>query len=247
MTMKPYLRKFALTAHITTSVGWLGAVACFFALAIAALLSEDAQLVRGTYLAMALTGSYVIVPLCLTSLLTGLIQSLGTRWGLFQYYWVVTKFLLTLVSALILFGFTLTFGDLGNLAANTTLSIDELHNLQQSPVLHSGGGLLMLLAITTLSVYKPWSKTPYGRRKHNERHQVPQSIPLEGRTTLHNSEDPLVIDLPSETDSAHSNLRASRETISTLPWKQYVLLGILGFVLLLVITLHLTSGGLDFH
>jgi len=33
--MTPRLRKFVLTAHVTLSVGWLGAVAGFLALAIA--------------------------------------------------------------------------------------------------------------------------------------------------------------------------------------------------------------------
>lgn len=31
--MSPTLRKFTLTAHVTSSVGWLGAVACFLVLA----------------------------------------------------------------------------------------------------------------------------------------------------------------------------------------------------------------------
>jgi hypothetical protein len=35
-TLTPGLRKLALTAHVTTSVGWLGAVAGFLALAIGA-------------------------------------------------------------------------------------------------------------------------------------------------------------------------------------------------------------------
>ena len=39
-------------AHVTSTVGWLGAIAEFLALAIAALTSRDMQLVRGTYLAM---------------------------------------------------------------------------------------------------------------------------------------------------------------------------------------------------
>jgi hypothetical protein len=37
MAMTPRLRKFALTAHVTSSVGWLGAVAAFLALAVAGL------------------------------------------------------------------------------------------------------------------------------------------------------------------------------------------------------------------
>ena len=54
MTMTPRSRKFALTLHVTSSVGWFGAVAGFFALAIAGLTSGDAQMVRAAYLAMSL-------------------------------------------------------------------------------------------------------------------------------------------------------------------------------------------------
>ena len=115
------LRKFALTAHVISSVGWLGAVAAFLALAVAGLTSRDAQLVRGSYLAMELTGWYVIVPLCLASLATGLVQSLITPWGLFRHYWVLVKFLITVVSAAILFAYTKTLGHLGGLAADRPL------------------------------------------------------------------------------------------------------------------------------
>ena len=50
MPMTPRLRKLMLTAHVTSSVGWLGAVAVSFALAVAGLTSQDAQTVRGAYL-----------------------------------------------------------------------------------------------------------------------------------------------------------------------------------------------------
>lgn len=169
--MTPSIRKFALTAHITSAVGWLGAVAAFLVLAIVSLTTQNIQTVRGVYLAMGLTGWYVIVPLCLASLLTGLVMSLGTKWGLFRHYWVLVKFLLTVISTLILFGFTQTLGNIGILAADMTLSVDELRSLSQSPVIHSGGGLLVLLVNTTLSVYKPWGKTRYGLPVQNERNK----------------------------------------------------------------------------
>ena len=102
MTMRPRLRKFALTAHVTSSVGWLGAVAGFLALAVAGLTSQDAQMVRAAYLAMDLTTWFVIVPLSLASLLTGLVQSLGTTWGLFRHYWVLAKLLLTILATVAL-------------------------------------------------------------------------------------------------------------------------------------------------
>lgn len=168
MIMKPRLRRLALAAHITFSVGWLGAVAGFLALALQSLKIQDAQLMRGFYLALWVTGWYVIVPLCLASLATGLVQSLGTQWGLFRHYWVSTKFILTVVSTLVLFAFTQTLGDIGVLAADTGLSLNELRNLSQSTVLHSSGGLLVLLVNTILSVYKPWGKTRYGLPKQDE-------------------------------------------------------------------------------
>lgn len=166
--MTPGLRKFALTAHITSTVGWLGAVIGFLALAIAALTSQDVQMVRGAYLSMELTGWYVLVPLCLASLVTGLVMSLGTPWGLFRHYWVLIKFLITVIAAFILFMYTQTLGHLGELAADVTLTVDDLRN--PSPVLHSGLALLALLVTTALSVYKPRGMTRYGQRKqHDER------------------------------------------------------------------------------
>jgi len=216
--MTPGLRKFALTAHVTSSVGWLGAVAGFLALAVAGLTSHDGQLVRGLYLAMGVTGSYVIVPLCLASLLTGLVMSLGTKWGLFQHYWVMTKFLLTVVSTFILFGFMQTLGHIGAMAADTTMSIDELRNLSQSPVLHSGGALLVLLVNTMLSVYKPCGRTRYGLRKQHEQSEV------------------LPVDLPSRPESDVEVVLGS--TSKTPRWVSVV--GILAIVLtLLFLVAHL--------
>jgi hypothetical protein len=100
--MTPSFRKLFLTAHITFSVGWLGAVAAFLALVIAGLTSRDVHMVRAAYSAMELTARFVIVPLAFASLLSGLIQSLGTPWGLFRHYWVLVKLLLTIFATIVL-------------------------------------------------------------------------------------------------------------------------------------------------
>ena len=170
MTISPSLRKLALTAHVISTIGWLGAIVGFLALAVAALTSEDVQLVRGTYLAMQLTGWYVLVPLCVASLATGLIMSLGTSWGLFRHYWVLMKFVITIVAAIILFMYTQTLDQLGALARDSSLPLNDLRN--PSPVLHSGLAVLALLVNTTLSIYKPKGMTRYGRRKQREQRTV---------------------------------------------------------------------------
>jgi hypothetical protein len=167
--MTPGLRKFVLTAHITTSVGWLGAVVAYLALDVAAATSQDAQMVRAAYLAMELTTWFVIVPLILASLLTGLVSSLGTTWGLFRHYWVLVKFLLTVLAAIVLLLQTQPISYVGGVAAETTLSEADLRGLRTSLVTHAAGGVLVLIAATTLAVYKPRGMTRYGWRKQHER------------------------------------------------------------------------------
>jgi hypothetical protein len=166
--MTPRVRKFALTAHVISSVGWLGAVACVLALAIAGLTSQNAQTVRAAYLAMDVTAWSVLVPLALASLLTGLVQSLGTKWGLFRHYWVVTKLLINLVATIVLLMYTQTLSTLANAAAKTPLPSDDLDALRSpSPVLHAGVALVLLLIATTLAIYKPAGLTRYGWRKQH--------------------------------------------------------------------------------
>lgn len=172
--MTPRFRKLALTGHVTFSVGWLGAVATFLALAIAGLTSHDAKMVRAAYLAMALTGWFVIVPLSLASLLSGLVQSLGTTWGLFKHYWVLIKLLMTVLASVVLLVHMRPISDMAALAAEKALSGDELRGLRIQLVADAGAALLVLLVATTLSVYKPRGMTRYGRRKQHEQRTASQ-------------------------------------------------------------------------
>ncbi len=174
MTMTSGLRKFALTAHVACSVGFLGAVAGFLALAIAGLSSRDAQVVRAAYLAMELTTWSVVVPLSVASLLTGIVQALGTPWGLFRHYWVLVKLLLTVVTTSVLLLQTEPISHIAAAAAEKVLSSADLRALRSSLVFpHAAGGLLLLLVTTTLSVYKPRGMTRYGWRKKHGQHALP--------------------------------------------------------------------------
>ena len=81
MRLQPRLRRLTLAVHIICSVGWIGAAAAYLALGLAAQLSQRGQLVRAAWIAMDLTGWYVIVPLGCLALVTGLIMAFGTPWG----------------------------------------------------------------------------------------------------------------------------------------------------------------------
>ncbi len=173
MIMAPRLRKFALTAHVSSSVGWLGAVVVFLALAVVGLTSQDAQTVRGAYLVMKPAAWFVLVPLAFASLLTGLVQSLGTTWGLFRHYWVLFKLLITVFTTIVLLVYMETFSFMAGVAADPSADLGVVRNA--SPVLHAALALLLLLVATVLAVYKPRGMTRYGRRKQREERRNKES------------------------------------------------------------------------
>lgn len=186
MTMTPRIRKLALTAHIVTTLGWLGAVLVFLALAVIGLTSPDAQTVRAAYLVMAPAGWYILVPLAFASLLTGLIQALGTTWGLLRHYWVLFKLLITLFATIVLLMFMETFSILTDMAADPAMPTADVRAMGSFPRDHAAAAVLLLLAATVLAVYKPKGMTRHGQRTHRRlrtsRREQPAATPAT-RTT----------------------------------------------------------------
>src|SRR3569623_1618107 len=119
------------------------------------MTSRATQTLRTAWFAMELIGWYVIVPLSLASLLTGLVMALGTPWGLFRHYWVLFKLVLTILATIILL---LNMQTVSYIARFAETDSDALGGLR-GELLHAGVGLLVLLVITILSVYKPRGMT----------------------------------------------------------------------------------------
>src|SRR5262245_20699768 len=165
MTMPPRLRNVVLTAHLVVSVGWLAAAVAYAGLVVAALKSQDAQMVRATYLAIQPMLWFAIVPLAFAALLTGIAQSLGTPWGLFRHYWVIFKLVLTVIATGILLKNTATVDGWSALARETAST--DVNGLK-GQLIHAVGGVVVLLLITVLGVCKPKGMTRYGWRKHHE-------------------------------------------------------------------------------
>lgn len=223
--MSPFFRKLALTGHITSSVGWLGAVTGFLALAVAGLTSKDTEMVRAAYFAMEFTAYFVIVPLSLASPVTGIVQSLGTTWGLFRHYWVMIKFLITIPATILLLVHMQPIGHLARVVGETTLASGTLAGLRIRLVADAGAALIVLLVATTLSVYKPWGMTPYGRRKQQRGSSQRPYPDTNGETSV----------------GTKRGLIVGRQ----LPMKIF---GVIVLILvLLFIFLHLSRGGLGGH
>jgi hypothetical protein len=162
--MSPPVRKAFLAVHVITSVGWIGAVAAFLVLAVAGARSADVSVAQAFGAAVATTGWWAVVPFCLASLATGVIQSLGTPWGLVRHYWPAIKLLLTLAATLALLIHMQPTTWLGEAADARTAGMADLVAVQRQLAVDAGAALIVLILATLLSIYKPQGLTPLGWR-----------------------------------------------------------------------------------
>lgn len=157
--MTPKVRKFALTAHVTSSVGWLGSVAAFLAVALVALMNADGLKARAASTTMELIGWYVIVPFSAASLLSGVIQSVGTTWGLFRHYWVLAKLLITVGASILLMLHMQVVSSIALAASDASMPASHLQGPKMQVVADAGAAVVVLLIAVGLSVYKPSGRT----------------------------------------------------------------------------------------
>lgn len=171
--MTPALRRLTFTTHVMSSVGWVGAVLTFLALAVIGFTSDDQPTVRGTYLLMAPAAWFVLVPLAHASLFSGIALSLGTPWGLFRHYWVVLKLGITVFATAILLIYMGTFRQMAGIAADPVTDLAAVRNA--SPIVHAVLALILLMVATVLGIYKPLGMTVYGRQQQDEQRQAKSS------------------------------------------------------------------------
>jgi hypothetical protein len=164
MALRLGSRRFALTVHVFSSVGWFGAVASSLAPTIAGVVSREPETVRGAYLTLEIMGWYALVPFSIASLLTGLVSSLGSIWGLFRHYWVLAKLVINVFATIVLLMYMQSLGALAD-AARAVPSGELSAMRSSSPVVHAGAALALLVVATVLGVYKPRGMTPYGWRR----------------------------------------------------------------------------------
>ncbi|WP_317620248.1 DUF2269 domain-containing protein [Streptomyces sp. CBMA156] len=162
--LPPGARKPLVVLHVVASVSWLALMLCLLTLAVTALTTGDADRLRTAYRAMGLLGDALVLPLSLLTFLSGVALGLGTSWGLFRYYWVSTKFWLTLgAMAASVFALTARLHDAVRVTeAHPTgpITVADLGFVRYNTVIVPAVALTLYLFNVILSVYKPW-----GRRK----------------------------------------------------------------------------------
>ena len=170
--MKHRIRKLSLTSHIASSLGWLGAALAYIALAITAITTDEVEVVRSAYPGMEIIGWYVIVPLCLAALVTGVLHALGTEWGLFRHYWIAVKLLLVVLASVVLLAHMPAVSRMAEAATELVEVGGDLGAPRMMFVVHAVGGVVVLVGVTVISMFKPWGRTAYGRRVSSAERRV---------------------------------------------------------------------------
>ncbi|QSR30615.1 DUF2269 domain-containing protein [Nocardioides sp. S5] len=162
MTVPRPCRRLLLAVHLGCSVGWIGAVCAYLALAFAVPATEDPEVVRAAWIAMDLVGWYAVVPLAAGALLTGVVMGAVTKWGLLRHYWVVISLVGTALLTAVLVSH---MPDVSARADIARVADDEDLLMMSSDIAHAVIGLVLLLGILVLNIYKPKGLTRYGWRK----------------------------------------------------------------------------------
>ena len=160
--LSPQLRRLVLAAHVLVAGGWFGIVVAKLVLEVTAATTRDQEIPRAAYMLIQVLDRAMFPPVAVGTLLTGVILSVGTAWGLFQHYWIVAKLALTvgvILSGVLFVGAWVqqAIATASGPAADTVARSD----VGSAPLLlicTAVAHLFMLGAATVISVYKPWGR-----------------------------------------------------------------------------------------
>ncbi|WP_437096646.1 DUF2269 family protein [Streptomyces sp. enrichment culture] len=153
-------RRASLVVHVVASASWLGLTLGLLALGTTANTTGSAVTVEASVRAMKLFADWLLLPAALLTLLSGLVLSLGTPWGLARHRWVWTKFWLTLATTAAT-AFALRPGvNAAAAAAAAGHPLPDGGDVLTGPIVSLSAYVLM----TVISILKPWGPTRRGRR-----------------------------------------------------------------------------------
>ncbi|MGL5941546.1 MAG: hypothetical protein ACRC2S_14400 [Waterburya sp.] len=157
-------KNWLLSLHVASGGIWLGTALCLVAVAIVKGNTAKGDELYGINSTLKLMDDWVIIPTAMLSLITGGLLSWLTIWGFTKYYWVIVKWVTTLM--LITTG-TIWLGPWLN--AMTAISqSDRIYALQDPLYLFDRKGVILggliqticVAAIIVISVVKPWGRRP---------------------------------------------------------------------------------------
>lgn len=157
--LRPRARKTLLILHLAAMGAWLGIDLVFAVLAGVALTTADPVTLGVAYEAMGWAVSWPMPVAAGLTLGTGVLLSVGTRYGLVRYWWVLVKLVVTVVMTVLVL--VPLRPDVDGLAAvsRDLITEGEPYGVPFWLPFPATVGTTLVLLLTVISVFKPWGRT----------------------------------------------------------------------------------------
>ena len=153
-------RRWLLILHLLFVAIWFGTNVVFLILSLAASFTGDENVLQSSFTAMHLLSETSGRASIIGSVVTGILLSVLTKWGLFKYKWIIAKEIMTLLSLGVgmvgIYYWTLNAFDIvadEGMAAVHDRSFIANRNLLYCGIIFQ---ILSLGAMYAISVFKPW-------------------------------------------------------------------------------------------
>lgn len=154
-----------LISHLLFTAMWIGGGCTQIVMIVLIHLTSSGEFLYAAHSFMHIFDLALIIPGALGVVITGIVLSVRTHWGLTKYYWILSKEGIGMI--LIVSGGVLNIWVQDAITITRTERLDALHNPaylhDRLMLLFFGAGqLILLITVVFISVKKPW-----GKRKTN--------------------------------------------------------------------------------
>ncbi|WHT18288.1 hypothetical protein N8J89_35110 [Crossiella sp. CA-258035] len=142
--------------HLGSGVGWFGVALCQLVLNVISRVTADAGLRQAAHKIGHTLDIWLLIPLVLLALVSGVVLAWRSNWGVFRHWWIVVKLVATL--ALMTFSAIWLGGWIGTaveLALTTPPDYFEVRNKLLAGSIFNNVSILLMVVI---SVFKPWGR-----------------------------------------------------------------------------------------
>ena len=163
-------KRWLLSAHILCAVAWLGAALCSLIFSLTALFTIDAHLLNATYVFADILDKAILRGGAIGALITGILLSVLTQWGLIRFYWIIVKEIVSVLCIVV--GIIISGWNDNAISLTAHKGLQVFHNplyLTNRTLVFMGicFQILALSGVIVISVFKPWGQ----RKRQESRHE----------------------------------------------------------------------------
>ncbi|CAH1201890.1 hypothetical protein [Paenibacillus sp. JJ-223] len=148
--------------HVISASSWIGGTLGMLLLGLYLYSAANGEQLAYTLASMEIIDENLLKYPALMTLLTGILLSIWTQWGLVKHYWIVIKLILTLTTILIgIFFLNHWTASLVDMVSETGFATLQDHNFRSkwlAILLTASFNLLCLFIMVFITYFKPFGK-----------------------------------------------------------------------------------------